>query len=231
MVNLSKEQIDAISKTIEQQTKKSLVEFDKTLDVVVDKLAVEGWTLPAEIDIYAANVIGKSNNNFNLNGFLNMYFSQDDYSITRKIIDGILASKIESGLKRMVSECWTAFQNKLFAVCATSLLSVIEGVLSEFSDDKKDVRMMKICQKQVDSYPANGGTIIKHVWTSYDKFIRKLYQKTDFTTEEPDNINRHWLLHGRSAFEIDELDCIRLFNAVQSLCMIVDKQNEKDINK
>ena len=230
-MNLSKEQIDAISKTIEQQTKKSLVEFDKTLDVVVDKLAVEGWTLPAEIDIYAANVIGKSNNNFNLNGFLNMYFSQDDYSITRKIIDGILASKIESGLKRMVSECWTAFQNKLFAVCATSLLSVIEGVLSEFSDDKKDVRMMKICQKQVDSYPANGGTIIKHVWTSYDKFIRKLYQKTDFTTEEPDNINRHWLLHGRSAFEIDELDCIRLFNAVQSLCMIVDKQNEKDINK
>ena len=66
---------------------------------------------------------------------------------------------------------------------------------------------------------------------SYDKFIRKLYQKTDFTTEEPDNINRHWLLHGRSAFEIEELDCIRLFNAVQSLCMIVNKQNEIDINK
>ena len=85
---LSKEQIDAINKTIEQQTKKSLVEFDKTLDVVVDKLAAEGWTLPAEIDIYAVNVIGKSNNSFDLNGFLNIYFSQDDYSITKKIIMG-----------------------------------------------------------------------------------------------------------------------------------------------
>lgn len=131
----------------------------------------------------------------------------------------------------MTTECWIAFQNDLFAICATSLMSVIEGILSEFSDDKQDIRMMRICQKQVDSSPANEETIAKHVWISYNKFIRSLYQKSDFTSNEPDEINRHWLLHGRSDFEIEELDCIRLFNAVQSLCMIVNKQNEDELTE
>lgn len=196
MLNLSKEQMDALSKAIKEdfkeRTEKSLTEFDKTLDAVVDKLAVEGWTLPAELSIYAVNVIGKSDEISDLNGFLSMYFSQDDYRITKNMVDGILASKIESGLKRMTTECLTAFQNRLFAVCATSLVSVIEGILSKFSDNKNDVRMIKICKKQLDTYPANGGTIAKHVWISYERFIRNLYQKSDFTTEEPDNINRHW---------------------------------------
>lgn len=101
------------------------------------------------------------------------------------------------------------------------VLSVIEGILSEFSDDKQDVRMMKVCQKKVDTFPSTGSTIQKHIWISYNNFIRNLYQKSDFSADEPETINRHWLLHGRSDFEIDEMDCIRLFNAVQSLCLIV----------
>ncbi len=233
MLNLSKEQMDvlynAIKENIEKQKEKSIIEFDKTLDVVVDKLAVEGWTLPAELGIYAVNTIGNTDDINDVDGFLKMYFSQDDYLFTKNIIVGILASKIKNGLKKMTAECWTAFQNKLYAVCATSLLSVIEGILSEFSDNKQDVKMMKVCQKQLDTYPANGGTIAKHIWISYNKFIRNLYLNSDFTTEEPESINRHWLLHGRSDFEIDELDCIRLFNAIQSLCMIVNKRSEDDI--
>lgn len=87
--------------------------------------------------------------------------------------------------------------------------------------------MMRICQHHVDSFPANGSTIEKHVWISYNTFIRKLYEKSDFNAAEPDEINRHWLLHGRSDFEQTEIDCIRLFNAVQSLCMIVNKEAKR----
>ena len=122
------------------------------------------------------------------------------------MIDSILQSKIREPLKELVRQCWDAFQGKLYAVCATSLLSVIEGVLSEFGDDKRDVRMMKICQYHVDNFPANGSTIEKHVWISYNTFIRKLYEKSDFNSDEPDVINRHWLLHGRSDFEQTEID-------------------------
>lgn len=228
MLNLSEEQMSALSKAVKQQveseTAKSLNEFDKTLDMVVDKLAQEGWTLPAELGIYAINVIGKTDEIADINNFLYQYYLQDNYHVAQDMIDSILSSKIKDGLKKMTTECWMAFKAKMYAVCATSLLSVIEGILSEFSDDKQDIRMMKVCQKHFNTFPADGSTIAKHVWVSYNKFIRNLYHKSDFTADEPDTINRHWLLHGRSDFEIEEQDCLRLFNAVQSLCIVVNKE-------
>ena len=74
--------------------------------------------------------------------------------------------------------------------------------------------MMKVCQKQVDTFPEDGEVLLKYVWISYNKFIRQLYKKSEFDLEEPKEINRHWLLHGHSDFEIDEVDCMRLFNAI-----------------
>ena len=210
MLELTKEQMEAIQKAISKKAEESVQEFDKELDVVVSKLSTEGWTLPAELNIYAVKTIANTNK-----------FTTEDFQKTKDMVNGIKASPIKEGLKNLTDQCWQAFQNKLYAVCATSLLSVIEGILSEFSDDKQDVRMMKVCQKKVDTFPSTGSTIQKHVWISYNNFIRNLYQKSDFSADEPETINRHWLLHGRSDFEIDEMDCIRLFNAVQSLCMIV----------
>lgn len=219
----------AFQQHVQQQAEESLKEFDKTLDAVVDKLSKEGWTLPAELGIYAVNVIGQTEEIKDINAFLCDYFTRNDYEVTKNMIEGILSSKIREPLKKMVRECREAFMSKLYSVCATSLLSVIEGILSDFGDDKQDVRMMRICQHHVDNFPENGSTIAKHTWISYNAFIRNLYQKSDFSSEEPEGINRHWLLHGRSDFEQDENDCIRLFNAVQSLCMIVNKTVDETI--
>ena len=218
---------DAFHKRIEEETKKSIAQFDKTLDSVVDKLVPDGWTLPVELGINAVNVIGQTAEIEDINAFLADYFTCDDYKVTKSMIDSILQSKIREPLKELVRQCWDAFQGELYAVCSTSLLSVIEGVLSEFGDDKQDVRMMRICQYHVDSFPADGSTIEKHVWISYNTFIRKLYEKSDFNSSEPDVINRHWLLHGRSDYEQTEIDCIRLFNAVQSLSMVVNQEAKR----
>ncbi len=228
MMNLTEEQrkaiVDAMNKHIETETQKSIAELDKALDIAVQKLVNNGWTLPAEIPLTAIYALGQTNKLDNVNDFMKMFYSFDDYKNMKSMIDGIQKSKIKPGLIKLVNECWQAFQTKTFAVCATSLLSVIEGILSEFSDDKTDIRMMMVCQKHVDNFPVGESTILKHVWISYNQFIRNLYQKSDFTGTEPDDINRHWLLHGRSDFEIEEIECMRLFNAIHSLCMVINKE-------
>lgn len=230
MINLTKEQIElmqaAMKKHIDEETKKSVSALDKILDTVVAKLVAEGWTLPAELPITAVSALGNTDKLNDVNSFMEQFYAYNDYRNMKAMIKGIQESKIKVGLKKMVIECWNAFNGKMYAICATSLLSVIEGILSEFSDDKQDVRMMKICQKHVDSFPNNGSTIMKHVWISYNQFIRNLYQKSDFTASEPDAINRHWLLHGRSDFEVEEIECMKLFNAIHSLCMIINKESE-----
>lgn len=227
MLNLSDEQLrklqTALQLNAEKNARKLHDEFDKTLDVVVDKLALYGWTLPTELNIYAVNVIGQTNDIEDINKFLLWFFSDNNYDNTKHMIDGILSANISEGLKRLTNECWEAFQYNLFAVCANSLLSVIEGVLSEFSDNKSDTRMMQVCQKHVDMPWEDGKSIDKHIWISYNKFIRNLYKKSDFNSNEPNILNRHWFLHGRSNYDVNELDCIRLFNSVSSLCTIIGK--------
>ena len=153
MLELTKEQMDAIQKAISKKAEESVQEFDKELDVVVSKLSTEGWTLPAELNIYAVKTIAKTNKLDDINAFLKWFFTIEDFQKTKDMVNGIKASPIKEGLKNLTDQCWQAFQNKLYAVCATSLLSVIEGILSEFSDDKQDVRMMTVCQKKVDTFP------------------------------------------------------------------------------
>lgn len=230
MNNLSKEQIEQIQVDMknyfDEEVKKKVSELDKTLDVAVEKLVKEGWTLPAELPISAVNALGNTDILDDVNSFMEQFYAYDDYRNMKAMLKGIQESKIKEGLKKLVNECWNAFNSKMYAICATSLLSVIEGILSEFSDDKQDVRMMKVCQKHVDSFPSDGSTIMKHVWISYNQFIRNLYQKSDFTANEPDIINRHWLLHGRSDFEVEEIECMKLFNAIHSLCIVINKESE-----
>lgn len=230
MNNLSKEQIEQIQVDMknyfDEEVKKKVSELDKTLDVAVEKLVKEGWTLPAELPITAVNALGNTDILDDVNSFMEQFYAYDDYRNMKAMLKGIQESKIKEGLKKLVNECWNAFNSKMYAICATSLLSVIEGILSEFSDDKQDVRMMKVCQKHVDSFPSDGSTIMKHVWISYNQFIRNLYQKSDFTANELDIINRHWLLHGRSDFEVEEIECMKLFNAIHSLCIVINKESE-----
>lgn len=229
MLSFNEDQIVAfqatLKKHIDEKAKRSVTELDKTLDVAVSKLVAEGWTLPAELPFATISALGNSSILDDVNGFMTAFYSYDDYRNIKNIIIGIQQSKINAGLVKMTAECWQAFQYRMFRVCATSLLSVIEGVLSEFSEDKQDVKMMKVCQKHIDTFPQNGSTIMKHVWISYNQFIRNLYQKSDFTESEPDNVNRHWLLHGRSDFEIEEVECMKLFNAVHSLCMVINRED------
>ena len=148
--------MEAIQKAISKKAEESVQEFDKELDVVVSKLSTEGWTLPAELNIYAVKTIANTNKLDDINAFLKWFFTTEDFQKTKDMVNGIKASPIKEGLKNLTDQCWQAFQNKLYAVCATSLLSVIEGILSEFSDDKQDVRMMKVCQKKVDTFPSTG---------------------------------------------------------------------------
>lgn len=180
-MNLTKEQIEqlqaAMKKHIDEEAKKCVSELDKILDIVVAKLVTEGWTLPAELPITAVYALGNTDKLDDVNGFMEQLYAYDDYRNMKTMIKGIQESKIKEGLKKLINECWNAFNSKMYAICATSLLSVIEGILSEFSDDKQDIRMMKVCQKQVDSFPNDGSTIMKHVWISYNQFIRNLYKK------------------------------------------------------
>ena len=221
---LSDEEIIKLQYEMQKQTEinvlQSLSDLDAALGVAVSKLVDEGWTLPAKLPISAINALGKTSNIDDVNSFMKVFYLEDDSEKLQSLFHGIQNSKIKSGLIKIVEECWTAYQQQLYVICAISLLTVIEGVLSEFSTNKKKTNMKEVCSEYIASMSENESVIIKNVWNSYEQFISKLYASSNFNDIEPANINRHWLLHGRSSFDVDKVDCIRLFNAIHSLCVI-----------
>ena len=73
MLELTKEQMEAIQKAISKKAEESVQEFDKELDVVVSKLSTEGWTLPAELNIYAVKTIANTNKLDDINGLSTLF--------------------------------------------------------------------------------------------------------------------------------------------------------------
>ena len=228
MLELTPEQLAILRSGIENRVDKALEEFDNDLNKVVDRITPEGWTLPSDAGIIIIKRLADEQEIEDVNSFFEWYYTENNYFHVKFMVNYINGSSIKEATKKLFLECWKAFQNKSYAVCAIALVAVIEGILSEYSEDKRDIRMKKVCQKKVDTFPPDGSKIIKYTWISYNKFISKLYEKSDFTNPEPEEINRHWLLHGRSEFDISELDCIRLINAVQSICTIYDIDAEHE---
>ena len=120
-MDLTKEQMEKVAVVIQEhikkQTKQSMIEYDKTLSAVVDKLEACGWTLPTELGIYAVNVIGNTDEITNIDKFLLWYFTENEYEHFNNMLNSILEAPIEDGLKKVVDECRFAFENKKFAIC------------------------------------------------------------------------------------------------------------------
>lgn len=203
-------------------------EEEATLAVAVNKLTEFGWTLPPEMKVFMVDLLGKTNAVEDIDRFMYRFYTDDEYEFFNRMTKGILESPIPESIKKLVNECCMAFTSKMYVSCANNLISAIEGILSTFWPDKNNIRMMRICLEKVNELIDEKEQYVKkYVWVSYEKFIRNLYEKSDFSENEPEFTNRHWLLHGRSSYEIKEIDCIRLFNAVSSICMIAKSEQEE----
>ena len=131
--------IVAFQEFIKKQAEQSMIEYDRTLASVVDKLELCGWTLPAELNIYAVNVIGKTDEISDVDDFMLEFYTGDEYERYKKMIDGIMKSPISTGIKKLVDESSFAFEHGKYVICADSLVSAIEGILSTFWEDKANI--------------------------------------------------------------------------------------------
>lgn len=224
MLEYSAEQHATYREAINNKEEWAIQKFDDEISSVVNKIATEGWTLPADFGIIAIKVLSTMNTATEINDYLKQYYTHENCFRLKMILFYIQHSTIKTSLKNVYEQCWKAFQSECYIVCAISLLAIIEGVLSEFSVNKNDTRMMKVCQQKLNSLLVNDDIFQKHMWNSYNLFVRNLYQKSDFSKTEPDVINRHWLLHGRSCFDVTQTDCLRLINAVYAVCAIYDTE-------
>lgn len=186
--------------------------------ILIKTLAQNGWTIPLSIDIKRFDELkSQIDSDEAINAFFKKYYSGKEFRyICRK------AKKMipEGAQQKTFEECINSYNNKQFNVCRPALISVLEGMISEFNADPKDVRVKHVCDSKAKAEIASKNNIKGLCWISMYEFTNVIYDKSDFSQNEPSSMNRHWIEHGRTNRIDDGTDCLKLFNAISTMAHI-----------
>lgn len=185
---------------------------------IISKIANLGWTIPLNIELEKLEELKRnSSNNEKVDSFFVDFYSEEEL---KKVYHNIYQAIPNKGQKKRFEECFQLYQKQMYSSCVTVLTTVLEGIISSFGDDAKDVRVMRICDYHAKEERKNGNNIQSLCWISMYEYIKIIYEKSDFSQSEPNGANRHWIIHGRTSKLGEKLDCLRLFNALSTMTNI-----------
>ncbi|MFD4927695.1 hypothetical protein ACFWMS_02050 [Peribacillus butanolivorans] len=213
----------ALSDTLKMKKYKINIDYE-LYEYISKKIGLSGWTVPfsitfADMDLFEKDSLTRRD----IDAIFYKYYSEDE--IFESMIDAILSNKNIERWHEAIEQCVYAHKNKMFILSISTLIPILEGILSTFENNKTNIKMMKVCKEMLET--TDNKSIKKIMWISCYHFISTLYQKSDFSGTEPETVNRHWILHGRTAFNNSEIDSIRIFNAIETVSKIM-KYNKKN---
>lgn len=199
--------------------KSGLIMIRDEYKAIVDSSGNNGWSIPMSIKFNKLEALrGKEKNAEVFDAFFIKYYEDKNFELLVKHVNNSRINEVQKGL---FNDCVEVYKSGKNLLCINGLMPILEGVLSQFGEDPKDIRMMKICRDNMDK-TENESKLINHlVWVSCYSFVSKLYEKSDFTSDEPTILNRHWILHGRTNSEWKPEDCLRLFNAIYTIASLL----------
>lgn len=185
---------------------------------LIEKIAKAGWTLPLTLKVQQLEEIRKSIDDIEALDtiFVNFYSNKEFLLMCRHIR---LAME-NAGQQKVLEECIDIYRQGLYSACITALTVVLEGFISSFGDDPRDVRVMRICKFHADETKKKGKMLQSLCWLSLYEFTRIFFDKSDFDKVESPVVNRHWISHGRTSRIGEQADCLRVFNAISTLACI-----------
>lgn len=126
----------------------------------------------------------------------------------------------------LFSQSILAYEREYFSLSILGLLSVVDGLLSDLSENhatKIKERAEAIFDKKIE----NSGDLSPEEigYLNFSCTFRKMYETLsewiDFENyQEPELLNRHCIMHGRSRRTISKLDCIKIIRFIYALILL-----------
>lgn len=188
------------------------------------KIINNGWFIAPNSSLDFSEIIALQDlSHEELNMFFKQYYEENEGANINRIFESlheyIKESNIDKGLKRLLNECIEAYEKRLYIVSTVSLFAVVEGVMYNlFYNIKVDRLEKKKVLKNMKNKIKEKDSILEFAYLSVFTYLDKSFEHAEFSKEEPRMIlNRNWLLHGKSEYEITQLDAIKMFSLVESI--------------
>lgn len=168
------------------------------------------------------------NSTENLDEFLLENEQSNDFESIKKIFDYCWISRYIEPYKVLFAQAIQAFNYKLYNLSAIGFTAVIDGVLTEITEipshkaEKKCDLILEKIREDEDLENLEYRPII--LYYTFSNMANQFYAFFDFDGEEPECLNRHWLIHGRTKKKLTSLDCIKIVRFL--FCIILVSANE-----
>ena len=192
------------------------------------KVGEKGFLLPSEVSVQDFLVALHKTYQYCQDGYSVSIFQVvkiffDNLSNHKMIQYGEIVKKrllsyvdINEVLVQRIKETIYAYDYCLFFPCICAGFSIVETIitnnnLTEKTNQKVLFEEMIALKKQPKSIECDLQI------ANLRGFLSGVTCRYCFTAEEPELINRHWILHGRSEKAIDKIDCLYILFLIDSL--------------
>ncbi len=168
-------------------------------------------------------------NSQDVNESLQEYESKDNYRKSNAVIEKCSVHLFVEPQKRLYEQTIKVYREGQYELAVIGLMSVIDCALSIASGDPTNIpktRCEALIKKLADNTDIdNEEYAILMLVSTFQAMFRTLYKRIDFKEippydEEPEKLNRHWSIHGRSIREKTRFDCIKLINFLYGIILI-----------
>lgn len=121
--------------------------------------------------------------------------------------------------KEAFQQCVDAYNRNHFLITIPTLFVILESLLTPFLKNETRFSIIELSDNELafigdkDIWDSN--------WKSVQHLIKGMYKHGKFDENEPELLNRHWVLHGRSSANWTQTDSLKLFNAIGNVALYV----------
>lgn len=205
---------------LQEQIKITIDECEKATDKIVEN----GWFVASSYSLDFDDIIKLQNYSHNeLNDFFLKYYTENNEEKIEVLLKSLQAhisnSSADKRLMNLLEECIVCYKNGLYKVSIISLFSLIEGLVCElFLEAKTKTTKKKTYLEAMEKSIKEEDFTLGFVYLSVQKYLDKVLDYADFSASEPKVIlNRHWMVHGHSEYDIHKLDIIKMFSIINTI--------------
>ena len=167
----------------------------------------------------------------NINKTLRELNLKSKYADIKGIAQNCLEKPHLKPYEKLFIQSMVAFDEGNSELSILGFISIIDGLLSDVSNDatpKIFQRADAILRKIEDNEEIeNDEFSVFALLITFRETMESFSHNSDFKKKEPKNLNRHWIMHGRSRRRKTKLDCIKTIRFIYGI-ILIDELSKND---
>lgn len=163
------------------------------------------------------------------------YYSEDDGKHLQNMIERCKTSLKNNKNLELFIQSEDAYKNNSFQLACVGLFAITDGLLSDVSQqiNPNFIKRLNTIKTKFDQSIAFEPVEeqILSISIALEKLGVSIFADSDFHSDEPENVNRHWTLHGRSSRKYQSTDVIKILLWIDALLFIQNYNIVEDNGK